>query len=56
METVRLVEVHYDHKDFIKLCGELDSYLNMAIGGEDKRAKYRLVHPCFYCPYLVFTL
>ena len=41
METVRLVEVHYDHKDFIKLCGELDSYLNMAIGGEDKREKYK---------------
>ena len=41
METVRLVKVYYDHKDFIKLCGELDSYLNMAIGGEDKREKYK---------------
>ncbi|MBP3475989.1 MAG: GNAT family N-acetyltransferase [Lachnospiraceae bacterium] len=39
MFTIR--EVRYDNKDFIRLCGELDCYLNAAIGGEDKREKYK---------------
>ena len=41
MEAIRLAEVQYDSEDFIRLCGELDSYLNAAIGGEDKREKYK---------------
>lgn len=40
-ETITVKEVHYDNKDFIRLCCELDSYLNEAIGGEDKREKYK---------------
>lgn len=41
METIRVREVRYDNEDFIRLCKELDSYLNEAIGGEDKREKYK---------------
>lgn len=40
-ETITVKEVHYDNKDFVRLCGELDSYLDEAIGGEDKREKYK---------------
>lgn len=40
-EVVTIREVCCDNRDFIRLCGELDSYLNIAIGGEDKREKYK---------------
>lgn len=40
-ENIIVREVHYDNEDFIGLCGELDGYLNIAIGGEDKREKYK---------------
>lgn len=40
-ENIIIREVHNDNEDFIRLCGELDSYLNIAIGGEDKREKYK---------------
>lgn len=41
MENIILKEVSYDNADFICLCDELDSFLNRAIGGEDKREKYK---------------
>lgn len=34
-------EVSFEHTDFFLLCGELDDFLNQAIGGEEKREKYR---------------
>lgn len=39
--TVTLHPVSYDHPDFLRLCSELDSFLNIAIGGEEKREKYK---------------
>ena len=38
---IRYEEVSYDCKDFIVLTDELDLYLNQAIGGEEKREKYK---------------
>lgn len=34
-------EVSWDHEDFFILCRELDSYLDRAIGGAEKREKYQ---------------
>lgn len=39
--AVILQQVPCSHPDFLKLCQELDSFLNRAIGGEDKREKYK---------------
>lgn len=39
--TVTLHQVSYSHPDFLRLCGELDDFLNKAIGGEEKREKYK---------------
>lgn len=36
-----LRKVSYSHPDFLHLCEELDLFLNQAIGGEDKREKYK---------------
>lgn len=41
MKTIRYEEVSYDCRDFITLSNELDQYLNKAIGGEEKREKYK---------------
>lgn len=41
MQSIVIREARCDDEEFIKLCGELDSYLNIAIGGEDKREKYK---------------
>lgn len=41
MHTITLQQVPYSHPDFLTLCGELDQFLNQAIGGEDKREKYK---------------
>lgn len=41
MEIIRYERVSYDCKDFIALTDELDKYLNKAIGGEEKREKYK---------------
>lgn len=41
MDEIRLLGVNYENKDFIALCNELDEYLNIAIGGESKREKYK---------------
>lgn len=41
MKNIVIKEVSYDDTDFICLCDELDSFLNCAIGGEDKREKYK---------------
>lgn len=38
---IEIREVSHDHSEFLMLCGELDSFLNGAIGGEDKREKYK---------------
>lgn len=38
---ITLREVSSEHPDFRRLCGELDSFLNKAIGGEEKREKYK---------------
>ena len=39
--AVILQQVPCDHPDFLTLCQELDRFLNRAIGGEDKREKYK---------------
>lgn len=39
--AITLRQVSCDHPDFLRLCEELDSFLNVAIGGEDKREKYK---------------
>lgn len=39
--SITLQQVPCDHPDFIQLSHELDLYLNKAIGGEDKREKYK---------------
>lgn len=41
MNQISLQQVGPDHKDFIHLCSELDSFLDIAIGGESKREKYK---------------
>lgn len=38
---ITLNQVPCNHSDFLQLCSELDTYLNRAIGGEDKREKYK---------------
>lgn len=39
--SITLQQVPYSHPDFLRLCNELDQFLNLAIGGEDKREKYK---------------
>lgn len=39
--SITLQQTPYDHPDFLQLCSELDQFLNWAIGGEDKREKYK---------------
>ncbi|MBD5486243.1 MAG: GNAT family N-acetyltransferase [Lachnospiraceae bacterium] len=39
--SITLRQVPYSHPDFLQLCNELDQFLNLAIGGEDKREKYK---------------
>ncbi|MCI8774866.1 MAG: GNAT family N-acetyltransferase [Lachnospiraceae bacterium] len=39
--SIEIREVSCDHADFFLLCGELDDFLNHAIGGEEKREKYK---------------
>lgn len=39
--TITLQQVPYSHPHFLALCDELDQFLNHAIGGEDKREKYK---------------
>lgn len=41
MENIRYEETDYDNSDFITLSNELDAYLNIEIGGEEKREKYK---------------
>lgn len=41
MENVVLKETVNENPDFLMLCGELDEFLNQAIGGEKKREKYK---------------
>lgn len=41
IHSITLQQVPYDHPDFLHLCDELDQFLNQAIGGEDKREKYK---------------
>lgn len=36
-----LQKTDYENPDFLKLCDELDIFLNHAIGGEEKREKYK---------------
>lgn len=36
-----LKQTDYGNPDFLLLCGELDIFLNLAIGGEEKREKYK---------------
>lgn len=38
---IEVKEVNYDAPEFLMLCGELDRFLNVAIGGEEKREKYK---------------
>lgn len=40
-EQIIIKQAGYDNQDFILLCGELDIFLNQAIGGEEKREKYK---------------
>lgn len=40
-QTIAIKQVDYDNGDFIMLCEELDAFLNVAIGGESKREKYK---------------
>ncbi|MDE6844139.1 MAG: GNAT family N-acetyltransferase [Lachnospiraceae bacterium] len=39
--SITLQQVPCNHPDFLQLCDELDMFLNRAIGGEDKREKYK---------------
>lgn len=39
--NIRYKAVSWDNKDFFALCEELDSYLDQAIGGVEKRKKYQ---------------
>lgn len=39
---IEIREVTCDNSDFFMLCGELDDFLNQAIGGEEKREKYKI--------------
>lgn len=39
--SITLQQIPYDYPDFLHLCDELDQFLNRAIGGEDKREKYK---------------
>ncbi len=39
--NIRYEEAGWDCKDFLLLSNELDEYLNGAIGGEEKREKYK---------------
>lgn len=39
--SITLQQVPCNHLDFLQLCDELDVFLNRAIGGEDKREKYK---------------
>ncbi len=41
MRQMEIREVSHDNQDFLMLCGELDCFLNVAIGGEEKREKYK---------------
>lgn len=41
MNQISLQQVDSDNKDFVRLCNELDSFLDIAIGGESKREKYK---------------
>lgn len=41
MNRIVLKQAASNHADFIHLCEELDVFLNHAIGGEDKREKYK---------------
>lgn len=41
MNQLLLRQVDSDNRDFIYLCSELDSFLDIAIGGESKREKYK---------------
>lgn len=41
MHQIALRQVDPDNQDFIRLCSELDLFLDIAIGGESKRAKYK---------------
>lgn len=41
MNHITLKQVSYDCTDFIDLCNQLDQFLNLAIGGESKREKYK---------------
>ena len=34
MRQMEIREVSHDNQDFLMLCGELDCFLNVAIGGE----------------------
>ncbi len=39
--SITIQQVPHNHPDFLQLCKELDIFLNKAIGGEDKREKYK---------------
>lgn len=41
MNQIILKQLESNHKDFIALCRQLDDFLNIAIGGEEKREKYK---------------
>ena len=41
MSYIEIRQVKSDDSDFVGLCGELDAFLNIAIGGEEKREKYK---------------
>lgn len=40
-KQIKIKQVGHDDPDFILLCSELDTFLNHAIGGEEKREKYK---------------
>lgn len=41
MKQVLLKQTENENMDFLMLCAELDDFLNHAIGGEEKREKYK---------------
>lgn len=55
IHSITLQQVPHDHTDFLHLCDELDQFLNQAIGGEDKREKYKKYNLLDTLDYVIIT-
>lgn len=55
MEQIILRQVDCENQDFLMLCEELDIFLNRAIGGEEKREKYKKFNHAETMDYIVIA-